>query len=212
MDNWRPMFEQDVSAYQKRLSSVWAPKTRSDSGGAMPEVARREQKTAMPLAPPNMALLQPAGAESVVDANLPQRLFPMGRIVHLWKLHGTFRASIVTRHFRPLNRIELYSDCVSDHLALSYWNCLKSCKLSLHASEQPQRWIPFSNATVCACCHALFSWNSTLASRAQTSLDKHNCHHCGRVVCGDCSTNREVIPEYNVKVPVRICDSCFYKI
>ena len=40
---------------------------------------------------------------------------------------------------------------------------------------------------------------------------KHHCRSCGKLVCGDCSSNSLPLPSEQLYHPVRICDACFRK-
>jgi hypothetical protein len=50
--------------------------------------------------------------------------------------------------------------------------------------------------------------DSSFDSDAQQALDRHNCRHCGQLVCGECSLNERPAPSMGVLYPVRICDRC----
>uniref|UniRef100_A0AC34QKD8 Pleckstrin homology domain-containing family F member 2 n=1 Tax=Panagrolaimus sp. JU765 TaxID=591449 RepID=A0AC34QKD8_9BILA len=63
-------------------------------------------------------------------------------------------------------------------------------------------WVPDSDASECMCCK---SSTFTLINR------RHHCRSCGHVICGNCSTNRFVLPGIN-KRPVRVCDDCYKKL
>ncbi len=209
---YKHLLEQDMVAYKKKISSVWAPKTRIDSGGVLPHIAELEQKSIIPIISNNIELddSDDDDDDEYDFVNLPPRLYPMGNIIHIWKIYGIYKASFVDRHFPSLKQIELFSDCISDHSCASYMECLKS---SLKPGTTfPQPWMPFCNATVCATCFANFSWNSTSLSKAQNNLDKHVCHYCGLLVCESCSKTRSPIIKYNINVPVRICDKCVHSI
>nr|CAD2124596.1 unnamed protein product [Meloidogyne enterolobii] len=61
------------------------------------------------------------------------------------------------------------------------------------------RWVPDSECEQCTACSSLF----TLVRR------RHHCRNCGRIFCGNCSTNQIAIPELGYDKKVRVCDLCF---
>jgi FYVE/RhoGEF/PH domain-containing protein 5/6 len=64
------------------------------------------------------------------------------------------------------------------------------------ADEAPV-WQPDSAAKACTLCPQEFS----LLNR------RHHCRSCGKVVCGNCSTHRLILPSDPSKA--RVCDACF---
>lgn len=61
------------------------------------------------------------------------------------------------------------------------------------------RWVPDSECEQCTACSSPF----TLVRR------RHHCRNCGRIFCGNCSTNQIAIPELGYDKKVRVCDLCF---
>ncbi|KAL3112776.1 hypothetical protein niasHT_019750 [Heterodera trifolii] len=61
------------------------------------------------------------------------------------------------------------------------------------------RWVPDSDCDQCTSCSSPF----TLVRR------RHHCRNCGRIFCGQCSTNAIAIPELGYDRRVRVCDLCY---
>ena len=60
-------------------------------------------------------------------------------------------------------------------------------------------WQPDEEAVVCAICKV-----------GVGRFSRHHCRNCGRVVCGQCSLNKAVIPALGFKdAPVKVCNDCF---
>jgi len=38
---------------------------------------------------------------------------------------------------------------------------------------------------------------------------RHHCRKCGRVICGNCSQKRILVPAVDAKKPTRVCDKCY---
>uniref|UniRef100_A0A183CDT7 FYVE-type domain-containing protein n=1 Tax=Globodera pallida TaxID=36090 RepID=A0A183CDT7_GLOPA len=60
------------------------------------------------------------------------------------------------------------------------------------------RWVPDSDCDQCTSCLSPF----TLVRR------RHHCRNCGRIFCGQCSTNQIAIPELGYDRRVRVCELC----
>lgn len=63
-------------------------------------------------------------------------------------------------------------------------------------------WVPDDYTDHCMHCKTAF----TMTNR------KHHCRHCGRLVCGGCSSNVAVLPHLGYRKPVRVCDGCLLMI
>lgn len=83
--------------------------------------------------------------------------------------------------------------------------------------ERPRRWQHDIEAVVCAACHAPFT----------TLRRKHHCRSCGRILCGQCSVKRLLVPvdamvrprrgqpaaalaplDLDPRTPQRVCPPC----
>ncbi|KAH9093153.1 hypothetical protein Ae201684P_008813 [Aphanomyces euteiches] len=63
----------------------------------------------------------------------------------------------------------------------------------------PPPWMADDGVQECLSCGEGFG----MATR------KHHCRHCGRIVCGKCSTNRIPLPKFDQPTAARVCDICF---
>jgi len=59
------------------------------------------------------------------------------------------------------------------------------------------------------------SWDSNSGKRCARCLEnftlfhrRHHCRNCGALVCHDCSSHREALPQKGYVDPVRVCDQC----
>jgi len=67
------------------------------------------------------------------------------------------------------------------------------------ASDHAAVWVPDSEANTCMVCkRATFN----VINR------RHHCRNCGCVVCGQCSSNKFMLPAQSSK-PLRVCDNCY---
>lgn len=145
-------------------------------------------------------------------ASVPTLRIP-GRVLHIFTVHGVFRACWVPNDFAPLSSIVLAPHMINDHRGKSYLAALRAIKASAVAIAHPPPWVPFCEApSVCAVCAAAFSWQSTCRSAAQEVCARHHCRACGQVVCAACSTHAACLPEYGIIDPARVCDACFWKL
>lgn len=60
-------------------------------------------------------------------------------------------------------------------------------------------WVPDTETKECMHCKK---------TQFTTFNRRHHCRNCGRVICGNCSKNKSLIPFQSSK-PVRVCDTCF---
>ncbi|KAF0701126.1 Aste57867_8349 [Aphanomyces stellatus] len=65
--------------------------------------------------------------------------------------------------------------------------------------KTPPPWVTDDSVLECLSCGEGFG----MATR------KHHCRHCGRIVCGKCSTNRIPLPKFDQQTAARVCDICF---
>ncbi|XP_033112809.1 pleckstrin homology domain-containing family F member 2-like [Anneissia japonica] len=59
-------------------------------------------------------------------------------------------------------------------------------------------WVPDQDASTCMNCDK---------SKFTTLNRRHHCRKCGRVVCGNCSTKKFLLPTQSSR-PLRVCDTC----
>ncbi len=72
----------------------------------------------------------------------------------------------------------------------------------------PPPWEPFDTRDSCFCCGNSFTWHSTFRGDAQEYRERYNCRHCGRLVCGPCSSEKRPVPKWGMIFPRRVCDLC----
>jgi len=159
----------------------------------------------------NSSLGRTQSDEGVIVARpvMPEVYVP-GDVLHIYSWRGVYRAAWVPFDFVDLSYIKPLPNMLKDHAADNVWEALREVCAVRHAQEVPPAWVPFENARVCSCCEAVFTWASTLRSKAQEARDKHNCRACGRLVCAPCSSNRVSLPKFGLLEPSRVCDRCFY--
>lgn len=64
---------------------------------------------------------------------------------------------------------------------------------------RPPQWVPDSDAPRCMSCEIQFN----------PFRRRHHCRRCGHVVCHLCSKNTAILAWDPVRLPVRVCDTCF---
>lgn len=69
---------------------------------------------------------------------------------------------------------------------------------NIESLDRP-RWIPDDESPICMSCQAIFTFMRR----------RHHCRNCGRVFCGQCSSNTVPLPHYGHEKPVRVCNHCF---
>ena len=58
-------------------------------------------------------------------------------------------------------------------------------------------------------CGRPFFWNMrAMMDQRQLGLRQHHCRHCGRALCGRCTTQRIPIPSMGFEFEVRVCSPC----
>ncbi|CAJ1409301.1 unnamed protein product [Effrenium voratum] len=70
---------------------------------------------------------------------------------------------------------------------------------------QPVNWQPSVLWGFCAECFASFERSTSATGEGKS---KHHCRHCGRVVCDNCSKDREMVPWHGHTKAVRVCKVC----
>jgi len=151
----------------------------------------------------------PTSPVMLPESPLP-RMFIPGDIYHIYKHNGTYKACKVPRKFKELRRISLSPNMVSDHSCKGYYEALLEVRSVRGAKSSAPAWQPFHSASKCTACQSEFTWASTSKSEAQVARDKVNCHACGMLVCGPCSTRSVALPEFGIERERRVCDSCFF--
>jgi len=72
----------------------------------------------------------------------------------------------------------------------------------LPVSFIPPRLQPFASANNCQSCKQSFSLLGLIKPRV-------HCHHCGKVFCESCASQKSTIKKYRITSPVRVCNACF---
>ena len=63
----------------------------------------------------------------------------------------------------------------------------------------PPTWVPDKSCSTCYSCARPFDWLRR----------KHHCRLCGYIFCGDCTTQRSMLPKgFQLRKPGRVCDAC----
>lgn len=146
----------------------------------------------------------------VEEDKLPELWLP-GRVLHIYSHRGQYKAAIVGRQYPALRRIEVQGNIFADHMGQAIFDGLLEVKAVCKALLSPPPWVPYNASETCQCCENRFTWHSTFQGEAQEHREKHNCRHCGGLVCGPCSTKRCAIPKFGLIFPVRLCDFCSYR-
>eukprot|EP01012_Entosiphon_sulcatum_P058583 TRINITY_DN8269_c0_g1_i1.p1 TRINITY_DN8269_c0_g1~~TRINITY_DN8269_c0_g1_i1.p1 ORF type:complete len:804 (+),score=90.02 TRINITY_DN8269_c0_g1_i1:38-2413(+) len=155
----------------------------------------------VPLEDESQAVQVPAG---------PVSLCVPGTVVHVYSWRGMWEAAIVSHDFATLNRVELSTTMLRDHQAGAYMEALRVvAQRQTGKCSDPPAWTAFDQRNNCALCCTDFTWGSTSHSIAQQAMDRHNCRHCGELVCPGCSTHTLPLPQAGMPFPVRCCDRCF---
>mmetsp|Transcript_11117 Transcript_11117/g.25189 ORF Transcript_11117/g.25189 Transcript_11117/m.25189 type:complete len:811 (-) Transcript_11117:79-2511(-) len=134
-------------------------------------------------------------------------LYPVGKLVHLYRSCGVRRAVWIKRTHPSLHRIEMEQGLAADHRGPAYKGALTEA-IAYAEGKHPPKWKPFSSVTKCACCSEAFGWDSSLKSEPHKYQAQHHCHACGAVVCLSCCQARKPLPQFGISHDVRICDRC----
>lgn len=137
-------------------------------------------------------------------------LFSPGRVVWIYRHHGSLKAAEVPCDIPSLRRIVFDTRMVVDHKAASYHEALLSARAQLTATKNVV-WQSFAEADYCPRCHNVHQWHRTGKSMKQRWLAMTNCRACGLVVCTECAKTRQAIPDAGILIPQRICDSCYWR-
>lgn len=158
-----------------------------------------------------------AHEEDYVEVNredvLTKLMVPGGRLLHIYQYRGLYRAALVDHRYRPLRRVELYGNTLSDHTMDSVADALRSVKAARRATQEPPRWMSMADeqARYCTVCFCEVTWATTSSSDAQHARTMRHCRSCGVIVCPECSTHTMTLPEIGIIVPSRVCDRCFWR-
>ncbi|CAE8588837.1 unnamed protein product [Polarella glacialis] len=144
----------------------------------------------------------------LVKAATGVQLFCPGIVVWIHRRNGTLQAADVPCDLDSIRRIICDKRLVADHSKFAYHRALLSVRAQ-RSCPRSLRWQSFEDAgDHCPCCHSEFDWMSTARSRKQRPLSMTNCRACGLVVCVNCASTRQAIPELGVLDAARICDCC----
>ncbi len=162
-------------------------------------------------------------AVMVEDAELTPLWLP-GKILHIYSHRGQWLVAEVSRTLSTLRRIEVQGNMLDDHRGGSLLHALLEARAVRRAPVAPPMWEAFTTSERdgdssvrekdnerCTCCKESFSWHATYRGDVKDYRERYNCHHCGLLVCGLCSTNQRTIPKYGMIFPRRICDQCELK-
>eukprot|EP01012_Entosiphon_sulcatum_P058586 TRINITY_DN8269_c0_g1_i5.p1 TRINITY_DN8269_c0_g1~~TRINITY_DN8269_c0_g1_i5.p1 ORF type:complete len:199 (+),score=20.62 TRINITY_DN8269_c0_g1_i5:45-599(+) len=106
-----------------------------------------------------------------------------------------WEAAIVSHDFATLNRVELSTTMLRDHQAGAYMEALRVvAQRQTGKCSDPPAWTAFDQRNNCALCCTDFTWGSTSHSIAQQAMDRHNCRHCGELVCPGFAMDDEESP------------------
>eukprot|EP00658_Telonema_sp_P-2_P001829 TRINITY_DN10682_c0_g1_i1.p1 TRINITY_DN10682_c0_g1~~TRINITY_DN10682_c0_g1_i1.p1 ORF type:complete len:604 (-),score=122.00 TRINITY_DN10682_c0_g1_i1:112-1923(-) len=199
---WQHHATTDWEAIQDRVGNLWAPRTRTLST-AKPKLNLNPTKPQPP--PPTTQHQSRHGHDQTHGHGLDPRLVPPGGLVLLYQHRGFYRVGELTSDATSMRELEPSDDMTQQHSTSEYWEAL--CEVHAGLGEPPQ-WERFGSRSECSCCDAEFSWGSSGQSVAQTYMDTHNCHQCGKLVCAHCSEHRQ--PILDLRRAVRVCDKCFY--
>ncbi|KAK0179768.1 hypothetical protein PV327_005489 [Microctonus hyperodae] len=68
---------------------------------------------------------------------------------------------------------------------------------------------PWEESDTCQDCGRPFIWNMrAMMDQRQLGLRQHHCRHCGRALCGRCTSQRLAIPAMGFEFEVRVCNPC----
>lgn len=82
--------------------------------------------------------------EPVVLEEVPlPRMYPPGKIVHIYSHCGVYKAAFVPKSFREIRRISMAGNMLSDHKTQSYYDALLEVRSVRMAPENPPSWTGF---------------------------------------------------------------------
>ena len=221
---WEPMMRADIDGISKRAWKLWAPVSRTVSADKMlkdddakeEEVKENEKEDVskdLPKVPPMVRRL------SSESSSIPHFVIP-GRVVHIYRYRGAFRAATVNHEWIGLRRIETNSNTIEHHSLSSIMSSIREVCEVRKSTVQPPQWkaanlssSPDSPTSkiLCAVCGYDVSWHHTGGSATSTARATYHCRSCGEIVCGMCSKNKFPLPEIGLSRCVRVCDSCVFR-
>jgi len=136
------------------------------------------------------------------------KLYPPGRLIHLFRHCGARRAVWIKRTHPALHHIEVMHGAAQDHSGDSYKQALEEA-LFAAKGVTPVQWKSFGEVSSCPCCKSDFTWSSVLRSEPHRLQARWHCHSCGDVVCDGCSQQKRPLPQAGIMREVRVCDRCF---
>lgn len=216
--------QQDWSDVIVRARDLWAPRQpkhqpSSHAHQTSSSASTVDFRSVLSLEGKDIMPLLEDGEEEVVRQEL--ELWQGGQVLHVYPWRGQWHASVVSRSFPPLRRIEVLGHIFEDHRSHNVFNALVET-LHVHRLRErtgtsggassgrcvPPLWTPFDCADKCACCSLQFTWHSTFRGAAQEFRERYHCRSCGGLVCGPCSKARRPIPRLGMLQARRICDRC----
>ena len=198
-----------------RARQLWAPLRRS---APAPAGASRRSNTPVDAVPVPLDTHSPVAAPTLRESGEDEEwgqsgedfadLFLPGRVYHIYQHRGRYQVASVPRDFPALRAIQVQSNMLRDHFAKSTFNALAECRTTRVAAESPPAWTPYNVTDSCEACGSAFGWHSTLKGTPAQCREKHNCRHCGKLMCTPCTDAKRTIPKFGFIFPVRICVSC----
>jgi len=227
---WEPMMRADIDGITNRAWKLWAPARRTQSSDKMLKEEEKQLKnkdndeTAKDLPKvPETTTTSPHLNSSKEDENndddntIPHFVIP-GRVVHIYRWRGTFRAATVNHKWIGLRRIETNSNTVEHHKLSSIMDSIREVHTTRNLKVEPPRWKPANISStdspaniLCAVCGYDVSWHHTGGSATSTARATYHCRACGEIVCGMCSKNKFALPELGLSRCVRVCDTCLFR-
>merc|ERR1712216_617467 len=151
---------------------------------------------------------EPEEAEELESDPAEIKLYPPGRLVHLFRHFGARRAVWIKRTHPALHHIEVNVGLAQDHSGGSYKQALEEALFAARGVT-PVQWKPLGEVSSCPCCKSDFTWSSILRSEPHRLQSRCHCYSCGDVVCDGCSQQKRPLPQAGIMREVRVCDRCF---
>eukprot|EP01088_Endostelium_zonatum_P000680 TRINITY_DN10921_c0_g1_i1.p1 TRINITY_DN10921_c0_g1~~TRINITY_DN10921_c0_g1_i1.p1 ORF type:complete len:717 (+),score=184.34 TRINITY_DN10921_c0_g1_i1:604-2754(+) len=103
-----------------------------------------------------------------------------------------------------INKLYTYASNSGENSALSQYLSKKNTVL-LDGTEhewmfEAPVWIPDDEVASCMICFEAFN---------KLTRRRHHCRACGKVICGNCSKQKVVLPNVDRGAGVRVCDKCY---
>ena len=222
---WEPMMRADLEGISNRAWKLWAPVSRTVSAEKLSKdndeekVVLADEKDEAKDLPKIPAVLRRLSSG---NSSIPHFVIP-GRIVHVYRHRGIFRAATVNHEWIGLRRIETNSNTIEHHSLSSIMSSIREVCEVRKSAVQPPQWkaanlssspdspTGTSSKILCAVCGYDVSWHHTGGSATSTARATHHCRSCGEIVCGMCSKNKFPLPEIGLSRCVRVCDSCVFR-